>query len=149
MPQLRGNARGNFSDRRGCLCLYFAFRFAESRFMRVEMKAGRQGRLFRVRLSEHRLTLWLCGFIPVGWVNLKSIEGIQQRGMTEFWSPHPKRIVFPWRYWFWPTSPGVRPPRSGTFQIRTHHGTRIWVKLRSGLHYQLREAVHRSRTGLE
>gem|GEM_PF-1763629 len=113
------------------------------------MKSGRQGRLFRVRLGKQKLTLWLLGFVPVGWIRLDAIEGIQQRGMTEFWLPNLKRVFLPWRYWYWPTSPGVRPPRSGTFQIRTHHGTRIWVRLRSGLHYQIREAVHRSRTGLE
>jgi hypothetical protein len=35
------------------------------------------------------------------------------------------------------------------FLIQTVSGTRIWLRLRSGLHYQLREAVHRNQTGLE
>jgi hypothetical protein len=113
------------------------------------MKRGRQGKIFRIRLGDRWLTLWLLGILPVGWVRLDRIDGIEQREIREFWRPGIKRLFQAWRYWLWPSSPGRVMPRPGTFVVRTASGAQIWMRLRSGLHYQLREAVHRNRTGLE
>lgn len=113
------------------------------------MKRGRQGRLFRIRLSRRWLSLWLLGFLPLGWIRLDRIVGVEQREVGEFWRPGLKRTLLAWRYWLWPSSPGRALPRPGMFVVRTSSGARVWMRLRSGLHYQLREAVHRNRTGLE
>ena len=137
-----------FSEKVSQIQVGFCFRRTRVALGSAIMKRGRQGILFRIRLSERRLSLWLLGVVPLGVVPLESVKYIQQRDMAEFWKPGVRRVFFPWRYWFWPSSPGRPPgPKPGLFLIRTRRGTLIWVRLRSGLHYQLREWVHRRQTG--
>ncbi len=93
------------------------------------------------------MTLWFLGLIPVGVLSLSCIEHIQKADRWDFLCGGAKRWLLPWRYWFWPSSPGPQP-HAGLYEIRTRHGLRIWIRLRSGLHYQLREYSHRARTGL-
>lgn len=88
------------------------------------------------------------GVVPVAFVSLHSVEYIQQREIEEFWRLSLKRLFLPWRYWIWLSSPGRRTPRKGHFMLKTRRGTCIWMRLRSGLHYQLRHQIHVRQTGL-
>ena len=106
------------------------------------MKRGRQGFFFRVRLGKETLSLWFLGVIPLGVVRLKHVVSISQTFRSEFWSGGAHRIFCPWRYWVWPGTPPGPQAKHSIFLLETRGGTRIWLRLRAGLHYQLREAVH-------
>ena len=115
------------------------------------MVLGRQGALFQVVLSQKWLSLWLFGLIPVAGVRLVKIRTLRSSNHREFWEGGLERWGKCWRYWSWPGSPG--PPRQvfqGHYLIETVKGTHIWVRLRSGMHYKLREATHRQQmTGVK
>lgn len=111
----------------------------------MKNKKGRQGRLFRVRLGKRWLSLWLMGVFPLGFVRLAKVNAISQSTRSDFWQCGWRRVFLPWRYWFWPGVRGARHPRPSLFLLETEKGTRVWMYLRAGLHYQLREAVHRNR----
>lgn len=113
------------------------------------MKRGMQGVLFQIRLGPDLISLWFLGVVPLAFVSLRSVEYIQQREMADFWRWGLRRLFIPWRYWFWPSSPGRRSPQRGAFVMKTRRGTYIWMRLRSGLHYQLRHQVHVRQTGLD
>ena len=109
------------------------------------MKRSYQGFIFRVRLSRRWLSLWFLGLFPLGAVRLSKISTISQGTRGEYWQGGFHRFFCPWRYWVWPGKPRTRELKPGLFILETETGTKIWVMLRSGLHYQLRDGVHRNR----
>jgi hypothetical protein len=111
------------------------------------MNRNGQGLLFRIRLGSRWMTLWFLGVIPLGFIHLPSVILIQKADPDDYFRGGFLRWILLWRYWFWPSSPG-RQPHAGHYLIMTRDGIHIWMRLRSGLHYQLREAVHRAKTGL-
>lgn len=106
------------------------------------MKRGRQGTLFRIRLGKHHLSLWFLGFLPVAWIRLTRVVSITQSFRGDIWEGGARRWFCPWRYWIWPGAPRGGRANGSIFVIETRGGTRVWVCLRAGLHYQLRAAVH-------
>lgn len=111
------------------------------------MKRGRQGILFRIRLGSCWLSLWFLGVLPLGLIRLSSITHIQNAERGDFFRGGVRRWLMPWGYWLWPASPGNQP-HVGVYLLVTRRGSHVWMRLRSGLHYQLREFVHRAKTGL-
>jgi len=110
------------------------------------MVIGRQGFVFHVVLGRKWLGLWFLGVVPVAGVRLGRIRNIRGTAHHEYWDGGWERWARPWRYWSWPGSPGnPRDVPQGHYVIETDAGTHIWLRLRSGLHYKLREAVHRQR----
>lgn len=106
------------------------------------MKRGRQGVLFRLRLGKSRLSLWFLGVLPLGWIRLASVVSITQSFRGDVWAGGFRRWLRPWRYWVWPGAPRGGRSKGSVFVIETRGGTKVWVCLRPGLHYLLRETVH-------
>lgn len=111
----------------------------------IKKKRGRQGILFRVRLGRRTLSLWFLGLIPLGVIRLNQVCAISQTCRRDFWRWSWRRLLMPWRFWFWPCVRCVQHPRPALFLVETESGASVWMYLRAGLHYQLREAVHRNR----
>lgn len=111
------------------------------------MKTGRasQGLIWRMRLDKEGLTLWCFGILPLGRVRLDRVVSLNKGSRRDFyrWGWH--RGFCWWRYWNWPGCRRYKGQRCDTFVIALESGTRIWLAMRPGFHYQIREKIHLAR----
>lgn len=98
--------------------------------------------LFAYGLTRHRLVLALFRLLPVAWVHYEDIVYIRQRGAADF-----RSIFVPGRASYWPHAwfLGRADFDHAPYVIRTRSGREIFVRLRHGFHYVLRDRVGQAR----
>lgn len=104
------------------------------------------GLVFAYALSRDWLTLKLFRLIPLARVRLAKVIYIRQRVWSDVSELAGDAVKRPFRSWYWPHPiyfGGVG--RHAAYVIGTEDGTRIYVRLRTGFHYRLRDAVGRAR----
>jgi hypothetical protein len=113
-------------------------------FMNVPTKrspSGVEGRIFAYELTPDRLRLLLFRRLPIAGIRIEEIHYLRQATLSEYFS----RCLSVFDCHFWPTFVSREP---GTplqlFLIRTHSGRRIYLRMRSSFHYQLRSALGRN-----
>ncbi len=101
-----------------------------------------QGVLFAYGLKRHRLVLALFRLLPIAWVRYEDIVYIRQRSAGDF-----RSMFVPGRAWYWPHAwfLGRADFDHAPYVIRTRRGREIFVRLRHGFHYALRDRVGQAR----
>ncbi len=112
---------------------------------RVKSRSPRaewQGVVFAYGLTRHHLVLALFRLLPLAWVRYEHIVYIRQRSGSDV-----RSIFVPGRAWYWPHAWFLGRPDfdHAPYVIRTRSGREIFVRLRHGFHYALRDRVGRAR----
>lgn len=90
------------------------------------------------------MILSLFRLIPMWAIRLSSVENMRRSTHGEFFDLSPRRIFLFWKYWFWPYPMGMFGcPARAVYRIKLRYGFRVWVRLTTGVHYQLREYTNR------
>ncbi|MCX7818927.1 MAG: hypothetical protein N2652_06960 [Kiritimatiellae bacterium] len=105
-----------------------------------------QGIVFAYGLTRHRLILALFRLLPVAWVRYEHIVYIRQRSVDDL-----KSALVPGRGWYWPHAwfLGRADFDHAPYVIRTRAGRQIFVRLRHGFHYLLRDRVGEARAAAQ
>ena len=104
------------------------------------------GLLFAYALSREWLALKLFRVIPLARVRLARVVYIRQRVWSDLGELVGHAVKRPFRSWYWPHPFFLGGAgRHAPYVIGTEQGTRIYIRLRTGFHYRLRDAVGRAR----
>jgi hypothetical protein len=106
-----------------------------------------EGWVFAHGLTETHLHLRLFRLFPLAWVRLDTVEFLRQRSGRELTRFAGDAVRRPGRAWYWPHPlfMGREGFDHAPYVLGTCRGTRVFVRLRHGFHYRLREAIHRAR----
>lgn len=100
------------------------------------------GVVFAYTLSRRRLTLKLFRLLPVGSVRLEHVLYIRQRSGADVHQLFRDMFTHPFRSWYWPhPAMSYSKGQSTSYVLRTRRGCRLYVRMRTGFHYRLRDAV--------
>ena len=108
----------------------------------------RDGFVWCYELSADYLRLKLFRLITLGRISLGHIVYIRQRGGSDVAALLRDMLFRPFRTWYWPhPAMSYNAGFSMPYVIRTSHGIKVYVRLRSGYHYRLRDAMGNARAG--
>lgn len=114
--------------------------------LRREKLLDRDGWVWCYELTSERLNLRLFRLLPIGSVALRRIVYIRQRGADDMSGLFRDALLKPFKSWYWPHPiMSYHRGHSTPYIIRTDRGARIFVRLRSGFHYRLRDAMGNAR----
>ncbi|MBP7275610.1 MAG: hypothetical protein KBA51_05350 [Kiritimatiellae bacterium] len=115
--------------------------------VRRRNKPAWEGWFFAYQLTPDSIRLWWLRCIPLGRILLSNVSFLRQRSQTELTQLVRDTLTRPARSWYWPHP--LRMGRPGfdhaPYVLGTASGSRIYLKLRHGFHYRLREAIGRAR----
>jgi hypothetical protein len=98
-----------------------------------------EGLIFRYTLTNQYLWLGIFGILPIAWVRLDRVENMRTSSSREFLELTPHRIFLWWKYWHWPYPLAMVGHRDKqVYVLKTRRGIRIFIRLRTGMHYMLR-----------
>lgn len=106
-----------------------------------------EGWVFAHGLTEDRLLLRLFRLFPLARVRLAEVEFLRQRSARDLSRLAGDTLRRPARSWYWPHPlfMGREGFDHAPYVLGTRGGTRVFVRLRHGFHYRLREAIHHAR----
>lgn len=99
-----------------------------------------EGFVFAHVLSNRALSLRLFRLLPVGYIRLDRVAYVRRR------SPRDLRNLFlPGRCYYWPHPlfMGRAEFDHAPYMIRMVNGAQVFVRMRHGFHYRLRDAIGR------
>lgn len=115
--------------------------------VRRRNKPAWEGWIFAYQLTSGSLKLWCLRCIPLGRIRLSEVSFLRQRSQEELSRLARDAVTRPARSWYWPHP--FRMGRAGfdhaPYVLGTTGGTRIYLRLKHGFHYRLREAIGRAR----
>jgi len=101
-----------------------------------------EGTIFCYKLTKNMLWLTLFRILPLGWVRLSKVDTMRTSHSKEFFELTPHRMFIWWKYWHWPYSLSMIGRRDKQiYLLETRGGYRVFVRLRTGMHYMLRTLI--------
>ncbi len=108
----------------------------------MKKDANYQGFFLAFHLTPEFLKLEFCRLIPLGRVPLRDIKSMRVSSLGEMLPRRWKHLHHLWLNDYWPALVvGYKKRMSALYLIETHRGRRVFARLKSRLHYNLRLAI--------
>ncbi len=112
----------------------------------LEDNREQDGFIWCYELSSDHLALKLFQCLPLGRIRLSNVVYVRQRSAGDLAAWWRDFFLKPFRSWYWPHPVmSHKVGHSTPYIIRTRSGNRIYVRLRGGFHYRLRDAIGKAR----